>query len=76
MIFPAMKSPLYQPPVKWECRSSRSCLAESLPCSLYLDGAIVGDDLVLHLLIPQAPLSEILQQVGIHNLAGAETKGV
>lgn len=34
----------------------------------YLDRAIVGDDLVFHLLIPQAPLCEIFQQVRIHNL--------
>lgn len=34
----------------------------------YLDRAVVGDDLVFHLLIPQASLCEIFQQVRIHNL--------
>lgn len=34
----------------------------------YLDRAVVGNDLVFHLLIPQAPLCEIFQQVWIHNL--------
>lgn len=35
---------------------------------MYLDGAILGNQLVLHFIIPQPPVREIFQQVRIHNL--------
>lgn len=42
--------------------------ATLLASHAHLDRAIVGDDLVFHLLIPQASLCEIFQQVRIHHL--------
>lgn len=39
----------------------------------YLDGAAEGNDLVLHLLVPQAPLGQVLQQVGVHYLPPQNT---
>lgn len=34
----------------------------------YLNGSIVSDQLILHLLAPQPPLRQVFEQMRIHNL--------
>lgn len=35
---------------------------------VYLNGTSIGDDFVLHVIVPQSPLCQILHQVLVHNL--------
>lgn len=41
---------------------------------IYLDGAILGNQLVLHVIIPQSPVRQVFQQVRIHNLQREKKK--